>query len=264
MTLLSAIFPLDTGRAIPNVRTIRIADLKDAIRLGFDDFSEMPSHAIFLCLIYPLVGFAIGWTALGQTLLPLIYPLIAGFALVGPVAAVGLYELSRRRERGLDASWTHAFDIPRSPSVVPIVILGLVLAAIFIAWLATALAIYRWAFPAGAPESATAFLREVLTTEAGWRLILVGNAVGFLFAAATLTVSVVSFPMLLDRPVDVVTAVQTSVRAVLANPVIMAIWGVIVAAALVVGCLPFFFGLAVVMPILGHTTWHLYRKVVAT
>ncbi|MBI4275578.1 MAG: DUF2189 domain-containing protein, partial [Rhizobiales bacterium] len=98
----------------------------------------------------------------------------------------------------------------------------------------------------------------------GWKLILIGNAVGFVFAVVAFTISVVSFPMLLDRNVGAAVAILTSMRAVAANPVTMAAWGVIVAALLVIGCLPVFVGLAVVMPVLGHSTWHLYRRVVAS
>jgi uncharacterized membrane protein len=106
------------------------------------------------------------------------------------------------------------------------------------------------------------FIHKVFTTSAGRMLIIVGNGIGFLFALAVLIISVVSFPLLLDRDVGAVEAVITSVRAVAANPVPMAIWGLIVAALLVIGALPFFVGLAVGVPVLGHSTWHLYRKVV--
>jgi len=108
------------------------------------------------------------------------------------------------------------------------------------------------------------FLRQVFMTPAGWTLIVVGNGVGFLFAVAVLAISIVSFPLLLDRDVGVLVAIRTSVRAVRRNPLIIAAWGLIVAALLVAGSLPFFVGLAVVMPVLGHATWHLYRKAVAS
>jgi len=106
------------------------------------------------------------------------------------------------------------------------------------------------------------FLRRVFTTPEGWNLIIVGNLVGFVFAAGVLAISVVSFPLLLDRDVGVVVAVLTSVRAVIENPLQIAAWGLVVAALLVLGSLPLFMGLAVVMPVLGHASWHLYRKLV--
>ena len=247
-----------------DVRKIGLTDLADALRRGLGDFAAMPSHLIFLGLIYPLVGFILFRLAFGYDVLPLLYPLATGFALVGPLAAVGLYELSRRREQGRDTHWAHVFDVRRSPSVGAIVALSVLLMLIFLAWLATAQAIYQSLFGVLAPSSITDFIHEVLTTHAGWQLILFGNAAGFLFALVVLVISVVSFPLLLDRDVGAAVALWTSVRAVAVNPFPMAVWGLIVAVLLLIGSLPFFFGLAVVVPILGHATWHLYRRVVSS
>jgi uncharacterized membrane protein len=248
----------------PTVSRIGLADLRDAVAKGIDDFKAIPSHAIFLIIVYPIVGLILFRLTFGYDVLPLIFPLIAGFALIGPVASLGLYELSRRREKGLDASAWHAFDVLRSPSIGAIARLGLLLLVIFITWLVVAQAMYVGIFGKWVPASLEEFAHRVLTTPAGWQLIIVGNVCGFLFAVLVLVISVVSFPMLVDRNVGAATAVRTSVRAVLANPMTMAMWGLFVAAALVIGSLPFLFGLAVVLPILGHWTWHLYRKVVAS
>jgi uncharacterized membrane protein len=248
--------------ALPEIRTIGTEDLKDALRKGWDDFAEMPSHAIFLSLLYPIVGLVIARAVLGYEIVPLLFPLAAGFALIGPFAAIGLYELSRRREAGLDTSWQHAFDVFFSPSFRAIATLGLLLLVIFGVWIAVAHAIYVANFGYREPESLTGFLGQVLTTQNGWNLILVGNAVGFLFALLVLAISVVAFPLLVDRHVTAMGAAATSVRAVLKNPLTMALWGLLVALALALGSLPFFFGLAVVIPVLGHATWHLYRKTV--
>src|SRR5262249_18019949 len=140
---------------------------------------------------------------------------------------------------------------------------GMWLMAIYFGWLFSAQAIYHRYFGSVVPASVADFAHQVLTTPAGWALIIVGCGVGFLFAAVVFTLSVVSFPLLLDRDVGIIPAVVTSVRVVKANPIVMAAWAFIVAVALLIGSLPFFVGLAVVLPVLGHSTWHLYRKVVA-
>jgi uncharacterized membrane protein len=248
--------------ALPMVRTITLVDLKDALTKGIDDFSAMPSHAVFLCLIYPIVGLMAGRLVIGYDVLPLLFPLVSGFALVGPFAAIGLYEMSRRREQGLDVPWLAAFDIRYSPSFGAIMALGLLLMVIFLIWLAVAQAIYIATFGYRPAASMPDFVHQVLTTPAGWTLIIVGNSVGVLFAVGVLTISAVSFPLLLDRDVGAAVAVLTSVRVVLANPVTMATWGFVVAALLVIGSIPFLLGLTIVMPVLGHATWHLYRKAV--
>jgi uncharacterized membrane protein len=244
------------------IRRIGVDDLKDALAKGVDDFYAMPTHAMFLCGIYPIIGLVLARFAFGYSVLPLIYPLATGFALVGPLAALGLYELSRRREAGLDVSATHAFDVVQSSSIGAIVALGVLFLLVFGLWLAAANAIYVANFGYAPPESIGTFVHEVLTTRAGWTLIIVGNLVGFFFAVVALTIGVVSFPLLLDRDVGAAVALWTSIQVVLKNPLTMALWGVIVAVLLVLGSLPFFLGLTVVVPILGHATWHLYRKVV--
>jgi uncharacterized membrane protein len=247
---------------LPAVRRISPRDVAAALRAGLDDFWAMPTHVVFLCLIYPLVGLVLGRVVFGYDVLPLLFPLAAGFALVGPFAALGLYELSRRREAGLDTGWKHAFDVVRSPSFPAIVALGLLLVIIFLVWIAVANAIYVGTFGYAPAASMPQFVEHLFGTAEGWRLIVIGNGVGFLFALLVLVISVVSFPLLLDRPVGPAVAILTSVRAVLKNPLTMLLWGLIVALALIAGSIPLFFGLAVAMPILGHATWHLYRRVV--
>jgi uncharacterized membrane protein len=244
------------------VRRIGPADLKDVLARGLSDLGSYRTDVLFLCIIYPLAGLLLAWTAFGYEMLPLVFPLASGFALIGPVAAVGLYEISRRREQGVDITWADAFGVIRAPAFGAIVVLGLVLLAIFLLWLAAAYAIYAATLGPEPPASVGSFLRDVLTTGPGWAMIVVGMGVGFLFALLVLTISVVSFPMLLDRDVGLYTAVATSVRAVVENPVTMAIWGLIVAGALLLGSLPVLLGLIFVMPLLGHATWHLYRKLV--
>lgn len=250
------------GIARPTVNRLSVEDLREALRRGLDDFRSKPSHAIFLTLIYPIVCFILIQAAAGRDLLPLVFPMIAGFALLGPLAAVGLYELSRRREAGQEIAWSHAFAVLRSHSILGITVLALMLTGIFLAWLYAAQFIYE-ATMGAAPESVDVFLTALFTTPEGWSLIAIGNGVGFLFALLALSIGAISFPMLLDRPVDAVTAVSASVRLMVRNPRVMLIWGAWIAGGLLLGFLPFAVGLAVVLPIFGHATWHLYRRAVS-
>jgi uncharacterized membrane protein len=247
---------------MPAVRRIRASDLRAVLLRGLADFEAYRSDVIFICLIYPLVGILLAWLSFGYNFLPLLFPLASGFALVGPVAAVGLYEMSRRREQGHRISWIDAFGVIRSPGFGAILVLGLVLLAIFLLWMLAAALIYQFTLGPEAPVSIAAFIRDLFTTPAGRTMIVVGVGVGFLFALLVLAISVVSFPLLLDRDVGLYAAVSTSIRAVATNPGPMALWGLIVAGGLVIGMLPAFLGLILVLPLLGHATWHLYRKVV--
>jgi uncharacterized membrane protein len=247
----------------PTIRRIGIADLKDALARGLDDFAAYRTDVIFLCVIYPLVGVVLARLAFGYDLLPLVFPLASGFALIGPFAAVGLNEMSRRREAGMSVTWADAFEVFRSPSFGAIVVLGLLLMAIFLLWLLAAEGIYLVTLGPESPASLRAFVHDVFTTPAGWTMIGAGVGVGFLFALLVLAISAVSFPLLLDREAGVDTAMLTSIRAVLTNPGPMAAWGLIVSGGLVIGSMPFFLGLIIVMPVLGHATWHLYRLIVA-
>lgn len=248
--------------ALPAVHRISVADLRDVLMKGLDDFAACRTDVMFLCIIYPLAGLVLAVTAFNYDFVPLLFPLASGFALLGPVAAVGLYEMSRRRELGKEVSWADALGVVATPRFGAILVLGLVLFGIFLLWLATAYTIYLSTLGPEEVASLSSFFRDVFTTPEGLALTVVGVGVGFLFAVLVLMISVVSFPMLLDRDVGLLTAVETSIRAVLANPVPMAAWGLIVAGGLVLGSLPVLLGLIIVMPVLGHATWHLYRKVV--
>jgi uncharacterized membrane protein len=170
--------------------------------------------------------------------------------------------MSRRRERGLAVRGRDAFTIVRSPALPSILAFGLVLLAIFAAWMFAAELVYVWLYGPAPPAAAIPFVHDVLATGRGWTLIVVGGFIGFCFAALALAISVVSFPLMLDRDVGLAPALEASLRVTRANPVPVALWGLIVAAALILGSLPLFFGLAVVLPVLGHATWRLYRKAI--
>jgi len=247
---------------LPGVRHLAVRDLREILRKGVEDFAACRTDVAFLAVLYPVIGILLAWVGLNRNLLPLLFPVMSGFALLGPVAAVGLYEMSRRRELGEEPKWADAFAVVKSKSFGAILALGLLLGALFIVWILTANGIYYATMGPDYPTSIGGFVREVLTTGPGWTMIVIGCGVGALFAALVLATSVVSFPLLLDRDVGLPAAVITSVRVFAANPVPILAWGLIVAAGLVIGSIPFFLGLIVVMPILGHATWHLYRRTV--
>ncbi len=247
----------------PRVRRIDVDDLRRALRLGFDDFMACRSDVAFICIVYPLAGAVLVWAFFGYDLLPLLFPAVSGFALVGPVAAVGLYEMSRGRERGEAVGWTDALGVLGSPSFGAIFLLGLALFGVFVLWMIAAWGIWSATLGPLPAASLGEFLREILFTGPGWVMTVAGCAIGFLFALVVLAVSLVSFPLLLDQDVGLRVAVVTSLRVMAENPRTVLTWGFIVAAGLVLGSIPLFLGLIVVMPVLGHATWHLYRAAVA-
>lgn len=244
------------------VRKISLSDIGHALRLGWEDFKAIPTHAIVLCVMYPVLGIFLFRLVVGYSVLPLLFPLAAGFTLIGPFAALGLYELSRRRERGEEPGAWDAMQVLRAPSFGAMLELGVLLFVLFGVWIAAADAIYTATFGYAPAASIPDFAQQVLTTSKGWTLIIVGCGVGFLFALVALCISVVSFPLMLDQHATAIDAIRTSLRAVKTNPVEMAVWGLVVAVLLAAGSLPFFIGLCVVLPVLGHASWHLYRKMV--
>jgi uncharacterized membrane protein len=245
-----------------SIRKIGVKDLWQALKEGFDDFNAKPSHVVFLCVIYPLFALLLTLFLIGETLRHLVFPMASGFTLIGPVVSVGLFEMSRRRERGLDLTWSSAFGFVHSASFAPIAALSVVMMLLYVAWLYMAHLIYFGLFGAVPPDSISDFATQVLTTRRGGALIFYGTLVGFIFAVMALAISVVAFPLLLDRQVSAMTAVTTSIKAVTSNPLMMAVWGLAVVVLLAAGSILFLIGLAVVLPILGHATWHLYRKLV--
>lgn len=248
-------------RTIPAVQRITGADLRDVLRKGFADFGAYRTDVIFLCLLYPIIGLVLSRMILGYGMVPLVFPLASGFALIAPFFAVGLYEMSRRREAGRDTGWADAFGVASSPALGSIMALGMLLLALFVLWMGAAHIIWLLTLGPEPPTNLGVFAQQVFTTPAGWTMAIVGVVVGFVFALAVLVLSVVSFPLLLDRDVGMGTAIATSIKVVEANPGPMALWGLMIAGLLVLGSIPLLLGLAIVFPVLGHATWHLYRKV---
>lgn len=247
---------------IPEIRRISAHDLSWALAEGWKDFKAKRGDLIVIGLLYPVICLIAAVVTINNPLLPLFFPLVAGLSIAGPAAASGFYELARRREEGRDSSWWHFLDPLNGRSRVPLAMLTGGLAVLFIGWLLAAYAIYSVTFGADAPMRVGDFFGRLFTTRAGWEMIVLGNLAGFGFAVATLVFSLVSFPMVVDKPVDAGLAVRTSLAAVRRNPGAVFGWGLRVAALLLLGLLPMAIGLAVVLPWLGYATWHLYTRLV--
>jgi uncharacterized membrane protein len=247
---------------MPAIAKISFSDLGDALRKGAEDFWAKPSHYLLLALIYPVIGMVLTVWMNGYHTWPLLYPLVGGFALIGPFAALGLYEISRRREQGIDTSWSHAFEVLHSPAIGSIAALGVMLFAVFTLWLTAAQSLYEAIFGSTTPQMLGGLVAQIFNEPGGMTLLIGGTMLGAVFALVTLCTTVIAFPLLLDRDVGAFVAVETSFRAVLHNPLPMLAWGIMVGIGLFLGSIPLFVGLAVVIPIFGHATWHLYRKLV--
>ncbi|HEV2365222.1 MAG TPA: DUF2189 domain-containing protein [Caulobacteraceae bacterium] len=255
--------PWAAGAETPAVRRITTADLDWALAQGWKDFIAKRGDVVLIALIYPFIGFAAAAASLNErALLPMFFPLVAGLSILGPALASGFYEIARRRDAGLDASWRHFFDPLGRRGRWSLRTLTLALGVLFALWLAAAWAVYATTLGRAPITGLADFVSRLFTTPEGWTMIIVGNLMGAAFAAVTLVFSLVSFPMAVDKAADPFTAVETSVRAVQANLGATIAWGARIAVLLLVGCLPAFVGLAVVLPVLGYATWHLYTRLV--
>jgi uncharacterized membrane protein len=250
------------------VSRITVADLKEVLAKGFDDFMAYRTDVIFLIAVYPIISLIVIAASFRYELVPLVFPIVSGSAILGPFVGVFLYEMSRRREINIQRhhadsrSWANALSVVGSRNFGKIMLLGMMLVALYLVWLVCAWGIYQATQGPTTAESVGRFINDLFLTQAGWWLIIAGCGLGFLFAVAALVTTVVAFPLLLDRDAGLGTAVLTSIQAARANPGPIAAWGLIVAGGLILGAIPLAIGLVIVMPVLCHATWHLYRKLV--
>jgi len=244
------------------VRTITDGDLRSSLRQGWEDFRDLRGDLVFAGLIYTLIGLAAVVMTTSRPLMPFFFPVVAGVALMGPVAAVGFYELARRREKGEEVHWFNFLDVRKRPSIDDMGMVAGLLLLIFFCWLLAAGVLYGLIFGWATPTSVGGFLSMVFTTPRGWALIASGLVVGAVFGWLVLALSVASLPMLVDCDVSAAEAVSASWRASHANKSEMVRWGIIVAGLLVLGSIPLFVGLAFVLPWLGYSTWHLYTRLI--
>ena len=251
--------PDNHGAELPPIKQLGQDDLRAALEAGWADFKAAPIYGIFFALVYTLGGIALFFWLRGAADPFWFVPIAAGFPLFAPFAAVGLYEVSRRREAGEELSWGPVLGALRGHNDGQLPVMGVVVLIVFGFWVILARGIFAIFFA----QSGVGFdsVAHIFTLP-GFGMLLVGGAVGGLLALALFAITAFSLPMLLHRPVDFVTAIITSIAAVQANGAVMLRWGVIIAALVFVAMLPLFLGLLVVLPVLGHATWHLYRRTI--
>ncbi len=249
-------------RRQPKVRTITGEDIAEALAAGLADFRAAPLFGLFFGGFYVVAGLFLMWITLGTGWGYLTYPFAAGFSLVGPFVAVGCYEVSRRREAGVALEWRGILGVVFDQSRRELGWMAFVTLFVFIVWMYQIRILLVLCLGFQNFVTVREFLHVVTTTPEGLLFLVLGHVDGAILSFVTFTLSVVSFPLLLDRDVDFITAMITSVKAVVANPKTMIVWAAIVTALMVLAILPAFLGLLVVLPVLGHTTWHLYRRLV--
>lgn len=249
-------------RPEPVVRAITHDDVRAALSEGLSDFRAAPAYGLFFGAVYAAGGILLVLLTVYSGMGYLAYPLAAGFALIGPFVAVGLYEVSRRRDAGEPLGWRPILGVVFSQSRRELGWMAFVTLFIMIIWLYQVRLLLAIFLGFQSFASLGEFLTVVFTTPEGLMFLFVGNIVGAVLSAALFSLTVVSFPLLLDRDVDFITAMITSVKAVIAAPVPMLGWAAFIVASLVVATVPFFLGLLIVLPALGHATWRLYKRAV--
>jgi len=233
-----------------------LGDIKDALMKGWDDLRQSRTDALLIGAIFPLAGVIFAAAFVVQAFLPFVFPLLAGSALLGPLATLYFAALSRQREHN-DESILTIFQEPRLKEIQRLAGTAIM---IFLGWNLSAAVIYLFTLGSSDEAANAPFFVRVFTTNAGWELIILGCAVGAVFAVVTLAISVISFPVVIDRNVTAFQAINISFHAMLRNPLFVLAWGAVVVAGLLFGAVTCLLGMCVVLPVLGHATWHVYRR----
>jgi len=233
-----------------------LADIKDALLKGWDDLRQSRTDGLLIGAIFPLAGVIFAAAFVVQAFLPFVFPLLAGFALLGPLATLYFAANSRQREHN-DESILTLFKEPRLKEIQRLAGTAIM---IFLGWNLSAAIIYLFTLGSSNEAANAPFFVRVFTTNAGWELIILGCAVGAIFAVVTLAISVISFPVVIDRNVTAFQAITISFHAMLRNPLFVLAWGAVVVAGLIFGAVTCLLGMVVVLPVLGHATWHVYRR----
>jgi len=243
----------------PDVRAVRFSDLRKILALGWADFRRAPLFGMFFGATYAVGGIVLVTSVIYFDMVWLIYPLIIGFALIGPFIATGLYETSRRLENHQTLTWGGILAAVWRQHRRELGWMAFVMLFIFWVWMYQVRTLVAVFFGFGGFATLQGFVEAVFTTPNGLTFLFVGHIVGAIISMVLFTLTVVSCPLLLEREVDIVTAIITSIRAVAASPLVMLCWGVFVVLAVILSALPGFVGLLIVLPVLGHATWHLYK-----
>lgn len=246
----------------PKARRVEVNDIAESVRLGLEDFKAAPIYGLAVGAVIGLIGLVIVASIAWLDASWLIYPVAIGFPLVGPFLAVGLYEVSRRRARGQDVTWADVWATIWAQRRREISWMAFVMLFVFWVWMYQIRLLIALFLGSKSFSTLDKFVTVVTTTPEGWMFLVVGHLVGAALALALFSITVVSIPLLLEREVDFVTALITSIQAVFLNPPVMLGWGLLVTGMVILGSLPLFAGLVLVIPILGHATWHLYTKAV--
>ena len=248
--------------ALPDIRPITFRDLREILACGWNDFVSAPGYGLFFGAVYAAGGIVLfvavmllGWHWLA-------YPLVIGFALIGPFVATGLYEVSRLREAGEPLGWNKVLGAVWLQRRRELGWMAFVMLFVFWVWMYQARTLFAVFFGFQGFATFGGFIETVFTTANGWMFLIVGHLVGAAIAMVLFTLTVVSCPLLLDRNVDFVTAMITSIRVVTSSPITMITWGLFVIAGVVLAAIPAFLGLLIALPVFGHATWHLYRRAV--
>jgi uncharacterized membrane protein len=250
-----------SGKVDPVVRRISASDIAEALGEGLRDFQALPLYGLTFGALYAVGGILIVLCLTAFGMIYFAYPLAAGFALIGPFVATGLYEVSRRRETGQKVSFGAIWSAVRSRGEIGW--MAFVTLFFFVIWMYQVRLLIALLLGLNASfSSLKEFVTAVLTTNEGLLFLAIGNLDGAALSLILFSLTVVSFPLLLDRDVDFVTAMVTSVRAVVMSPLPMIGWAAVIVLLLIVSAIPYFLGLIVTLPVLGHATWHLYRRIV--
>ena len=244
------------------INKVTVDDINASLKAGIADFLARPVMSGFFGLFYTVFGLFFVWCLAGLNMIWMIIPAAIGFPLVAPFAAAGLYEISRRLQREEAFSWSDILTVMAGQRQREMGWMAFVTLFIFWVWMYQIRLWLAILLQGSSFSDFEGFLAIIFFTPEGWTFLAIGTCVGAFLSAVLFTVTVVAMPMLLDRESDFVTAMITSLRVVSENPGVMLTWAAIISITMLVSLLPAFLGLIITLPILGHTTWHLYQRVV--